>query len=139
MPIDFTLSTVIATTPEKIFDAWVDAAGHSKMTGGKKANINANQGAEFSAWNGHIRGQNLVLDRPGRIVQKWRNANFFDSEPDSRVEVLLAPAHGGTRITVRHSDVPDRLTDIRDGGWRRAYFEPMKKYFGEQEREGGGK
>jgi len=43
--------------------------------------------------------------------------------------VLLEPVPGGTRITVRHSNVPDGHTSYRDGGWQRSYFEPMKKYF----------
>jgi Activator of Hsp90 ATPase homolog 1-like protein len=55
--------------------------------------------------------------------------SFPRTEPDSEIEVLLEPTAGGTRITVRHSNVPDGHTSYRDGGWQRSYFEPMKEYF----------
>jgi activator of HSP90 ATPase len=80
-------------------------------------------------WNGYITGRNLSLERPRRIVQSWRTTKFSATEPDSEIEVLLEPTGGGTRITVRHSNVPDGHTSYRDGGWQRSYFEPMKEYF----------
>ena len=130
MPYAFTVSDVIAAKPEKIYDAWLDSAGHSKMTGGKRASINAEPGAEFTAWNGFITGRNVMLERPRRIVQTWRTTRFIETDADSQIEVSLEPAAGGTRVTVKHSNVPDDQTSYRDGGWQRSYFEPMKKYFG---------
>ena len=43
--------------------------------------------------------------------------------------MTLEPVSGGTKVTVRHTSVPDGHTSYRDGGWQRSYFEPMKKYF----------
>ncbi len=131
MPFTFTVSDVIPAAAEKIYDAWLDSAGHTKMTGGKKANINADPGGEFTAWNGYITGRNLMMERPRRIVQTWRTSRFIETDLDSQIEVTLAPAHGGTRVTIKHSNVPDGHTSYRDGGWQHNYFDPMKKYFGE--------
>jgi uncharacterized protein YndB with AHSA1/START domain len=129
MSIEFTVSDVIPAPPDAIYRAWLDSAGHAGMTGGKPAQCSAAVGGSFTAWDGYIAGTNLALD-PGRhIVQSWRTTRFAASDADSCIEVLLEPVDGGTRVTVRHSNVPDGHTSYRDGGWQRSYFDPMKRYF----------
>ena len=129
MPFDFFVSDVIPASPQEIYDAWLSSDGHEKITGGKPAQMSAQEGAAFTVWNGYIRGRNLKLEPSRRIVQSWRTTKFSAADPDSQIEVLLEPAAGGTRITVRHSNVPDGHTSYRDGGWQRSYFDPMKEYF----------
>jgi len=129
MPFDFSVSDIIPANPQAIYEAWLSSDGHEKMTGGKPAQMSAQQGGTFTAWNGYITGRNLKLEPPRRIVQSWRTTKFSAADPDSEIEVLLEPAPGGTRITVRHSNVPDGHTSYRDGGWQRSYFEPMNEYF----------
>ncbi len=129
MPFDFSVSDVIPASPQEIYDAWLSSDGHEKITGGKPAQMSAQEGSAFTVWNGYIRGRNLKLEPSRRIVQSWRTTKFSAADPDSQIEVLLEPAAGGTRITVRHSNVPDGHTSYRDGGWQRSYFDPMKEYF----------
>jgi len=129
MPFDFSVSDVIPASPQEIYDAWLSSDGHEKITGGKPAQMSAQEGAAFTVWNGYIRGRNLKLEPSRRIVQSWRTTKFSAADPDSQIEVLLEPAAGGTRITMRHSNVPDGHTSYRDGGWQRSYFDPMKEYF----------
>jgi activator of HSP90 ATPase len=129
MPFDFSVSDVIPASPQEIYDAWLSSDGHEKITGGKPAQMSAQEAAAFTVWNGYIRGRNLKLEPSRRIVQSWRTTKFSAADPDSQIEVLLEPAAGGTRITVRHSNVPDGHTSYRDGGWQRSYFDPMKEYF----------
>ncbi len=128
MSFEFSLSGVIPATPQEIYDAWLDSRGHGAMTG-SKAHISAKAGAEFSAWDGYISGRNIKLEPGRRIVQSWRTTQFDKSDADSQIEVLLEPAEGGTKLTLRHSNVPNGHTSYRDGGWQEHYFEPMKKYF----------
>jgi uncharacterized protein YndB with AHSA1/START domain len=129
MPFDFTVSDVIPATPQEIYDAWLDSLGHQKITGGKPATITTIPGAAFTVWDKFITGHNLELEYPRRIVQSWRTTRFAKDDADSQIELLLEPAAGGTRITVRHSNVPDGHTSYRDGGCQRSYFDPMKAYF----------
>jgi activator of HSP90 ATPase len=118
-----------SASAQDIYDAWLSSSGHEKITGGQKAQISAQEGAAFTAWNGYITGRNLKLEPGRRIIQSWRTTKFTDADPDSQIEVLLQPAAGGTMVTVRHSNVPDGHTSYRDGGWQRSYFEPMKQHF----------
>ncbi len=130
MSFAFTVSDIIPAAPQAIYDAWLDSAGHAAMTGGQKAQATPIPGGRFTVWDGYITGANLELEPGRRIVQSWRTTKFTPDDPDSRIEVLLEPAPGGTRITVAHSNVPDGHTNYRDGGWQRSYFDPMKRYFG---------
>ena len=57
-------------------------------------------------------------------------AEFEDSHEDSQIEVLLEPVGEGTRITIRHSNVPDGQLGYEQGGWQESYFDPMRQYFG---------
>ena len=129
MPFEFSLSDIIPASPEEIYSAWLDSRCHAQMTGGGPARISAKEGASFTAWNGYISGRNLKLEPGRRIVQSWRTAKFTKEDADSQIEVILERAAGGTKVTVRHTNVPDGHTSYRDGGWQKSYLEPMKKHF----------
>ncbi|HTB45485.1 MAG TPA: SRPBCC domain-containing protein [Acetobacteraceae bacterium] len=128
MPFGFTLNATIPATPRQIYDAWLDSDGHSGMTGGK-ATASPAEGGAFTAWDGYISGRNLVLEPGRRIVQSWRTTRFIAADPDSQIEVLLAPVEGGTLVTLHHTNVPDGHTGYQDGGWQDHYFQPMKRWF----------
>jgi uncharacterized protein YndB with AHSA1/START domain len=130
VPYSFRLVTTLPVSPEAVYDAWLDSAGHTKMTGAE-AEASDKVGAAFTAWDGYISGKNLELDRPQRIVQSWRTSEFSDADPDSTITVTLAPAKGGTALTLEHSGVPDgeEHQGYEDGGWADNYFKQMKAYF----------
>jgi len=129
MSFDFSVSDVIPAAPRAIYDAWLSSAGHAGMTGGKVSAMSDQVGGSFTVWDGFINGKNLALEPGKRILQSWRSTRFTTDDADSRIEVLLEPAPGGTRVTVKHMNVPDGHTSYRDGGWQKSYFDPMKKYF----------
>jgi activator of HSP90 ATPase len=124
----FELSDVIPASPQAIYDAWLDDR-HADMTSGGPASADARVSGEFTAWDGYISGTFLELDAGGRIVMAWRTTEFPADAPDSRVEVLLAAAPGGTLVTFRHSEIPEGQGDDYRQGWIDFYFTPMKAYF----------
>lgn len=128
---DFELSAHIPAAPSTVFDAWLSSELHSAMTGGE-ATIDPVVGGQFVAWDGYITGETLELERPDRIVQTWRTQNFVEGDEDSRIEVLFAAEGDGTRITVRHANVPVGHQGYENGGWRESYFDPMTAYFAQE-------
>src|SRR6185369_2290437 len=98
------------------------------MTGGG-ATADRNVGGQYTAWDGYVKGVNLELQPGRRIVQSWRTQDFPDGSADSRIEVLLEAADGGTRITLNHTEIPDGQAGEYEEGWRDHYFTPMRKYF----------
>jgi len=127
MGISFEISEVFPAAPEEIYQAWLDSEAHSKMTSGA-AIISDVVGEAFTAWDGYIRGTNLELESPARIVQDWRTSEFTDDEGDSRLEVLFNKEGGGTRVTIRHSNLPEHGMQYKQG-WVDSYFTPMKSFF----------
>jgi activator of HSP90 ATPase len=126
---DFELSCTLPASPQAVYEAWLNSAAHSAMTGGK-AKASKRVGAAFSAWDGYIVGKNIELVPGARIVQSWRASDFADDDPDSTITVTLSPVEAGTRLTLSHQGVPDGQTSYEVEGWREYYFEPMKAYFG---------
>jgi activator of HSP90 ATPase len=128
MYTEFEVSDLIPATPDVIYQAWLDSAGHSDMTG-SIAQVSNVVGGSFEAWDGYIKGENLELEPPSRILQSWRTTEFDDSDEDSRLEILLEAQKKSTLITIRHSRLPEDGMQYRQG-WIDFYFKPMKEYFG---------
>lgn len=125
MAIEFRVSTIIPAPAKKIYDAWLNSEGHARMTGGS-ANITPRTGAEFEAWDGYIRGKNLILEPYRRIVQSWRTTEFSDEEEDSQIEVTFEKAGTGTKVTIHHTNLPPDGKQYQQG-WVDNYFSPSKK------------
>ena len=123
------LSRILPATPEQIYAAWLDADAHGAMTGGPATVESTEVGGRFTAWGGYIDGSHLALEPARRIVQSWRSDDFPPEALDSRLEVLLEPAPGGTRITLRHTDLPEGHGPGLLEGWDEHYLEPMRRYF----------
>jgi activator of HSP90 ATPase len=129
MTYDYELTTVFAASPDSVYDAWMSSHGHSAMTGAH-AEVDATPGGKYEAWDGYITGETVELEPGKRIVQTWRPADFDANDADSQIEVLLEPVEDGTRLTLRHTGVPDDKRDYEEGGWQDSYFTPMAEYFG---------
>jgi len=130
------LSRILPARPRRIFDAWLDAAEHTAMTGGAATIESADVGGRFTAWDGYIDGSHLALEPGRRILQSWRSEDFPPDAVDSLLEVRLAAARGGTRVTIRHSDIPAGQGVSYLQGWDEHYLDPMERYFRKATRSG---
>lgn len=128
MTESFTLSTVIPASPARIYEAWLDGREHGAFTGGK-AEVEPGIGGAFTAWDGYIRGRTLDLSEGRRILQSWRTTEFPAGSEDSLLELILEETTGGTRLTLRHSGIPEGQAASYEEGWGEHYFDPMKRYF----------
>lgn len=127
MAIDFTVSDIIPASPTEIYAAWLDSETHTDMTGGA-ATASDEVNGSFTAWDGYIMGKNVSLSANTQIVQSWRTTEFKDEEPDSNLEINLAPVANGTEITLIHTNLPKHGMQYKQG-WVDHYFSPMKAYF----------
>ncbi len=128
--MNFEISDLIPASPKEVYEAWLNSAEHSAMTGGD-AKVSAEVGDSFEAWDGYISGRNLVLEPSKRIIQHWRTSEFTEGEKDSLLEILLEEESEGTRITIRHSELPEHGMQYKQG-WVDSYFNPMKEYFSDK-------
>jgi activator of HSP90 ATPase len=75
------------------------------------------------------------LEAGKRILQDWRTSEFDESDRDSMLEILFDPQGEETRVTIRHSHLPQHGMQYRQG-WIDAYLTPMKAYFGKHPKRG---
>lgn len=127
MAIKFEISTVIPAAPQDVYKAWLDSKQHGLMTGAR-AKVSAKASGTFEAWDGYITGKNLKLEPGERIVQEWRTSEFSEDEEDSRLEIIFAKVKEGTKLTIKHNNLPGHGMQYKQG-WVDSYFEPMKDYF----------
>lgn len=112
----------------EIYDAWLDSQKHSAMTG-SPATASRQVEGEFTAWNGYIRGKNLLLIDNQKIVQSWRSADFPEEAADSVLSVRLTERQNLTEVEIEHCDIPPGFSVQYQSGWIEFYANPMQKYF----------
>ncbi len=128
MKREFTVSAKFPASPEKVFRAWLSSEGHSEMTG-SPASVEPRVGGKFTAWDGYITGKTVELKPYNLIVQAWRTTEFAETDADSRIEVILKPVEGGTKLSLFHSGLPEGQAESYESGWEESYFAPMREYF----------
>ena len=133
MTLEFEVSAIIPAAKATIYQGWLDSETHSLMTGGAAA-VSDQVGDSFEAWDGYIQGVNLELEPHNRILQRWRTTEFDESDEDSILEILLDPEGESTKVTIKHSKLPDHGMQYRQG-WIDAYFDPMAEFFGRSSEE----
>jgi uncharacterized protein YndB with AHSA1/START domain len=130
MPSETThVSAVLPAKPKAVYDAWLDAAKHSAMTG-SPATSDPRAGGRFTAWDGYIEGTHLELDPPRRIVQAWRSREFPKSDADSRLFVLLDSEGKGTRVTIVHTNRARATANEFTSGGPEASIESCRSFDG---------
>ena len=128
MADSFEISTVLAASAQRVYQAWLSSDEHSTMTGGA-AQIDPSVGGNFNAGDGYITGTTLELEPYRRIVQSWRTVEFPADAPDSQLEILLEENAGETCLTLKHRNIPAGQGSAYESGWEDNYFDPMKDYF----------
>ncbi len=122
--IDFEIS------PMSVYKALMEAKHHAAFTDAE-AHIDANEGAEFSAYDGYIIGENVQLKPGQKIVQNWRAIE--DNWPEdhwSKIEFHLEDnEEGGTRLIFIQTELPKVIAENVSNGWHTYYWKPMKSYF----------
>ena len=106
---------VIAATPEKVYEAYMDSRIHSRFTG-SKATVSPRVGGRMTAWDGYITGKNLELVKGRRIVQEWSTSEWPEGYPPSILTITLRRSGNGTELTMVHSKVPrSQLKEYLEG------------------------
>ena len=121
-------TVLLPGTPAAVYRALMTTKGHAAFTGAK-ARISPRVGGTFMAWGGYIHGRNLALVPGKRIVQTWRPSDeTWPADYDSKVTFAFVPVRGGTRVTFRHSGVPVEHAGHLSRGWKKSYWEPLRRY-----------
>ena len=121
---EFRDSIDIAAAPETVFAYLTTDAGMTAWMG-QHAALEPTPGGAFAVdIAGHaIRGEYLHVDYPRRVVVSWGMAGSEVLPAGaSRVEFMLTPIAGGTRVELTHSELPEVRMRGHAVGW--AHFLP---------------
>jgi uncharacterized protein YndB with AHSA1/START domain len=119
------------TSAADIYRAFMDSALHSLFTG-DRAEIDPRVGGIFRLYGGFIEGTTLELVADARIVQSWRTRHFPRNNPNSTLELTLTPVAEGTRLEMRHLDVPKDQVEYLVSGWVTYYLDPLARHLGKR-------
>jgi len=121
---EFRDSIEIEAPPQAVFEYLTTNAGMTAWMG-QYADLDPVPGGRFAVdIAGYpVRGEYLVVEPCKRVVVSWGFAGS-DKLPAgaSRVEFLLTPIAGGTRVDLRHVDLPEPEVRGHEYGW--AHFMP---------------
>lgn len=117
---------VFPASPQRVFEALMNAEQHSAFTGGP-AEISRDAGGAFSCHGGQIVGRTIEVIANERIVQAWR-VGTWDDGVYSIVKLELRGEGGGTRLVLDHAGFPEGAGEHLEGGWHKMYWEPLRAY-----------
>lgn len=120
------------TTPEELYNIYLDPQKHSKAIGGGAVKISSKAGSRFSSWDGYISGKTLELIKGKMIVQSWRPSDYKSAELDSTLILWFEKRGKDAVINMVHANVPDRQYHALKKGWNDFYWKPWKKYLSEK-------
>ena len=114
----------IRTTPDRLWEAITDPAVRQKYHFGAAVESDWSAGSTYrlvhpGAERPLMEGENLVVDRPRRLVQTMRALWGPDAERagTSRVTWEIEPVGDSCRLTVIHDQLPDDAPSELYGGW----------------------
>lgn len=127
---EFRDSIEIEAPPQAVFEYLTTNEGMTAWMG-QYADLDPTPGGRFAVdIAGYpVRGEYLVVEPFKRVVVSWGFAGS-DELPvgASRVEFLLTPITGGTRVDLRHVDLPEPEVRGHEHGW--AHFMSRLKVAG---------
>ncbi len=120
---------IIKGTPHEIYEVFMDAKKHSKLTE-SKTKVSREIGGSFSVYEGALSGKNIELIQDKKIVQTWRgNGENWPKGYYSTITLIFEPIDQGTLIKFTHTDIPEGAYESVKEGWDNYYWSPLKDMF----------
>lgn len=127
MPRNVILAASFPTSPDRLFDMYLDPQEHAAFTG-SPVSIEPRAGTPFRAFEGMISGSTLHIEPKRLIVQAWRSANWPTEAIDSTLILSFWPEDDGARIELVHANVADDDFAGVSRGWEYHYWNPWREY-----------
>jgi len=122
---DFKKYYILNAPPEEVYLALTLPATIRLWTG-DEVDMLAEQGSEFSLWDGSITGKNLEFVPGKKIMQQWY---FGEQAEESIVTITLHPHAQGTSVELRHINIPDEDYNDIVKGWDKSYFGALEEFY----------
>jgi activator of HSP90 ATPase len=124
----FTVTEKFLCSPTDLFECFIDNARVKAYAGGD-ASVSREKGGKFRLFGGSVEGENVEVDYPKKLVQKWR----FSTWPDghySTVTITLDEKDGKTICKLTQAGVPSEDKERTERGWSTNFWTRIKGIFG---------
>lgn len=126
---DMELTETFKCTGQELYNALTQKEMLQIFTGGEVKMTEAKKGEKFEMIGGNVQGTFLELVPFTKIVQKWRLKAWPD-DYFSHVEINIKQSSEDTKLNLIVKQVPEKELENTKMGWRRYYFESIKRVFG---------
>jgi len=120
---DFSYEITINADREEVFAAFTTPF-QIELWSGFPAVMDAEEGTEFSLWDGDICGKNLKIQASKHLVQEW----YFGEEQQSIVDIKLKIDNNKTIVLLNHTNIPDEAYEEICEGWTEYYIGAIKNF-----------
>ena len=120
--MDFEYTIDIVADPEEVFTALTNPF-QIELWSGYPAEMKAEEGFQFSLWEGDICGVNLKIVPNQLLVQEWF---FGETEHLSIVTLKLKKRKDQTQVMLTHTNIPEEVYEEITEGWREYYLGSIK-------------
>jgi len=114
------------TSPESLYELYLDSNKHSRATGAP-ARISGRVGGKVTAFGRQLEGKILFLVAGKQIVQLWR-ASHRKKKDWSILVLNFSKVAGGAQVDLVHIGVPPYDQKGVRQGWPKYYWRPWKKF-----------
>jgi len=126
---DIELVETFKCTGQELYNALTQKEMMQVFTGGEVKMTEAKKGEKFEMIGGNVQGSFIDLVPFTKIVQKWRLKSWPDGYY-AHVEINIKQSNEDTKLNLKVSQVPEKEVENTKMGWRRYYFESIKRVFG---------
>lgn len=115
-------------SPHKVYEAIMDEKKHEAFTGAP-CKMSRDVGGKFSCYGDYIKGKNVELVKDKKIVQRWIGEDFPKGAESIVTFELKDGKKGETVLKFTHENIPDKLAEHIDKGWKEHYWDKMQEFF----------
>jgi len=124
----FTLTDKFLCRPEDLFECLIDS-NHVKAYSGGDAIVSREVGGKFKLFGGSVEGENVEVEFPKKLVQKWR-FNSWSEGHYSIVTITLEERDSKTILKLNQTGVPKEDRERTEKGWSANFWVRIKGIFG---------
>ncbi|VTZ67202.1 activator of Hsp90 ATPase, putative [Plasmodium chabaudi chabaudi] len=123
--------------PEVLFNAFSDAYTLTRLSRGSLAEVDLKVGGKFTLFSGSISGEFVEIDKPNKIIQKWRFKDWNDSDYSKVTLEFVFIKENHTMLKLKHEHIPQTnryneggILERCKSGWMENYLRNIEMVLG---------
>ncbi|GAW80735.1 activator of Hsp90 ATPase [Plasmodium gonderi] len=104
--MSFSIEQEYYVPPEVLFNAFTDSYTLTRLSRGSPAETEPKVGGKFSLFDGSIYGEFVQIEKPQKIVQKWKFRDWCDEDYSKVTLEFMSIKENHTLLKVTQENIP---------------------------------